>query len=106
MNKKPLSFRSTLHFVQQQNHSKFFHAFHFALQNSLQLIKKKDFSITPLRVVRKDSAPIQFKFFELLKNQEHRNIATLSLQLRSYKKYPEIFETWRYPETLKFTPKN
>ena len=27
MNKKPLSFRSTLHFVQQQNHSKFFTSF-------------------------------------------------------------------------------
>ena len=36
MNKKPLSFRLTLHFVQQQNHSKFFQMFHFALQNSLQ----------------------------------------------------------------------
>ena len=47
MNKKPLSFHSTLHFVQQQNHSKFFHVFHFLLQNSLQLNwLKKDFSNT------------------------------------------------------------
>ena len=38
------------------------------------------------QILKKDSAPIQFKFFELWKNQEHRNIALLSLQLRSYKK--------------------
>ena len=37
---------------------------------------KKDFSNTSLRVVKKDSAPIQFKFFELLKNKEKANNST------------------------------
>ena len=48
------------------------------------------------QIFKKNSAPIQFKFFELYKpvehqyssssrkNQEDRKIATLSLELRSY----------------------
>ena len=36
MNKKPLSSRSTVHFVQHKNHSTFFHVFHFPLQKSIQ----------------------------------------------------------------------
>ena len=58
---------------------------HFLLrcdQNHYSNLTSKMMKISE-QILKKDSAPIQFKFF---KNQEHRNIATLSLQLRSYNK--------------------
>ena len=64
---KPLSFRSALHFCSAPKSLQIFSRVSFPASKitPITLIKKKDFSNTPLRVVKKDSAPIQFKFFEL-----------------------------------------
>ena len=38
------------------------------------------------QILKKRQRPIRIQILWIVKNQEHRNIATLSLQLRSYKK--------------------
>ena len=48
--------------------------------------KNREKTNTPLRVVKKRQRPNTIQILWIVKNQEHRNIASLSLQLRSYNK--------------------
>ena len=86
---KLLSFRSALHFCSAPKSLQIFSRVSFPASKitPIKLIKKKDFSNTPLRVVKKTAPQYNSNSLNCKKNQEHRNIATLSLQLRSYKKH-------------------
>ena len=44
------------------------------------------------QILKKRQRPNTIQILWIVKNQEHRNIATLSLQLRSYKKSTSIRE--------------
>ena len=45
------------------------------------------------QIIKKRQRPNTIQILWIVKNQEHRNIASLSLQLRSYKKKEAIFES-------------
>ena len=99
MNKKPLSFRSSLHFCSAPKSLQIFSRVPFPASKftPIKLIKKKGLLqyssssrnkkgllqySSSSRKKRQSTNTIQFLD---CKNQEHRNIASLSLQLRSYK---------------------
>ena len=71
---KPLSFRSAFHFCSAPKLLQIFSRVSFPASkiNPTKLIQKRTFPIL-LFESQKDSAPIQFKFFELLKKQERYN---------------------------------
>ena len=87
-----LSFRSALHFCSATKSLKIFWRVSFPASKitPIKLIKKKDFYNTPLRVVKRQR-PNTIQVLWIVKNQEHRNIAWLSLQLRSYRKKTHTF---------------
>ena len=90
---KPFSFRSALHFCSAPKLLQIFSRVSFPASKitlkNLKKIKKKDFSNTPLRVVKRQR-PNTIQILSIVKNKEHRNIATPSLQLRSYKHTRQI----------------
>ena len=70
MNKKPLfSLRSSLLFSKKITANIFTRFISRFKIHSNKIDLKTDFSNTPFLVVKKDSAPIQFKFFECKKNR-------------------------------------